>query len=182
MWTQIRDYILDLDESQAYKWIGGVIVAIVICCSIIIYSFYAATENAQKRLKRVNQLREEARVILEKHEMVKKQQQEVDTILMKDPAFKIKEYFTALLKELGLERNMTKSAEVSDPQDLNNGYSEVKLDAALSELNMKQLSNFLYKIEQNERIFTKELTITKALKSPTIDVTLVIATLQPQAT
>ena len=63
-------------------------------------------------------------------------------------------------------------------QELVPGYTEIKLDVGLSGLNMKQLVDLLYKIEQNERVYTKDLKIIKNLKSPTIDVTLVIATFE----
>lgn len=179
---KIQEYVVELDERESYRLYAIILGVLIFFLAVIIYFYYHSLGNIERRIKKVNQLREETRTIFAAHEMVKKQQQEVDTILAKDPTFKIKEYFTTVVNELHVEKNMSKNAEISEPQDLNNGYSEIKLEASFSELHMKQLVNLLYKIEQNERIFTKELVIAKALKSPTIDVTLVIATLQPQAT
>lgn len=178
--VSLKEYITNLNKREFYRllMIGFGILCVIV--AVILYLHFRWLHTIERKLKRINQLRTETRTILEQHETVKFQQQEVDVILEKDPTFKIKEYFTSVTKEFGLEKNMVKPAEVSEPQDLNNGYSEIKLEASFTDLNMKQLTNLLYKIEQTERIFTKELVINKALKSPTIDVTLVIATLQPQ--
>ncbi len=53
--------------------------------------------------------------------------------------------------------------------------------SAFAAMTMQQLVDLLYKIEQNERVYTKDLKITKKSKSPTIDVSLVIATLETTA-
>ena len=49
---------------------------------------------------------------------------------------------------------------------------------SLTGITMQELVDLLYnKIQNNNKIYTKELSITKTSQSPTIDVTLVIATL-----
>ena len=68
--------------------------------------------------------------------------------------------------------------KVTDPQDLGNGYSEIKLDASFSGLSTRQFVDLLYRIEQSERIYTKEVVLVKAPKSSSLDLTIVIATLQ----
>lgn len=177
-----KNFIRNLEEREFYRYLAIVLGVLVLVLGILIYTNYSTVSGLELKLKRINKQREDTREILQKHETVKQQQAEVDAILAKDPTFKIKEYFTATVAELNLGQQNTKQAEVSEPQDLDNGYSEIKLNAGFTDLNMKQLCELLYKVEQNERIYTKELIITKALKTPTIDVTLVIATLQPKAT
>ena len=177
----IKDFIRNLDEREFLRYLAVVLGSLVLVLGFLIFFNSSKVNSLQLRLKRINKQREETREILQKHAIVKQQQAEVDAILAKDPTFKIKEYFTGIVAELNLIQNNTKQAEVSEPQDLDNGYSEVKLNAGFTDLNMKQLCELLYKIEQNERIYTKEIVITKSLKTPTIDVTLVVATLQPKA-
>ncbi len=179
--VKFRDFIYAREEKEIYTYIGIIIGIVVLIMGILLYTYTSRASNWQTKIKRINKQREETRTILQKYEMVKQQKTEVDTILAKDSSFKIKEYFTGVITELGLTPYNTKPAEVSEPQDLTSDYAEIKLDAGFTELTTKQLTDLLYKIEQNERVYTKELVITKALKTPTIDVTLVIATLQPKA-
>jgi ribosomal protein S17E len=55
----------------------------------------------------------------------------------------------------------------------------VLLNAKFDTMNMRQLCELLDAVEQNKRIYTKELEIIKSKKVPnTIDVNLTIATLQ----
>lgn len=178
--TRMKDWILNLDEREFYQFCAAFIGSLMALVLLFLYMRYSSSSSSYDRLKRINQLRTEARQLLQEHESVLQQQREVDALLAKDPAFLIKEYFLGIMRELRLEQTMTKPAEVSEPQELSKGYNEIKLEASCSDLNMRQLTDLLYKIEQNERIYTKELVITKATKTPTIDVTLVIATLQQQ--
>jgi len=174
---KVKEFIVSFN-AQYLRWAMLVVAGILfLVMALLMYNFYSRLGTAQKKIQRTNQLRQETRSILERHERVKQQQNEVNRILEQDPTFKIKEYFTGIVGQLGMSQQNTKQ-EVSDPQDLENGYSEIKLDASFTDINTKQLTDLLYKIEQNERIYTKELIVTKSLKSPTIDVTLIIATLQ----
>ena len=177
---RLKDWIMSLDEQEIVRSFGVSMGILVTLIGLLLYVRYSSTSNSLGRLKRINQLRTETKQLLQEHEMVVQQQHEVDALLAKDSAFLIKEYFLGVMRELNIERLMTKPAEVSEPQELSKGYSEIKLEASCSELNMKQLTDLLYRIEQSERIYTKELVITKATKTPTVDITLVIATLQPQ--
>lgn len=182
VFTSLKEYVKNLDERDFYKHLMITMCILILALGGLLYWHSSSYDFYRKKLKSVNAQRAITRDIIAKHELVKQQQTEVDALLAKNPTFKIKEYFDGVVAELGLTRNNTKPSEVSDPQDLNNGYSEVKLDASFTDINTKQLCDLLYKIEQNERVYTKEVVITKALKAPAIDVTLIIATLQPSTT
>ena len=111
--------------------------------------------------------------------MVKKQRQDVNTLLEKDKDFRIKGYFNDLLEYLNISGNKIKS-EISE-EDLDNEYTEIKLEAHLINLNTRDLCNLLNEIEKSERVYTKELEIFHFPKKPTtIEVNLTIATLQPK--
>lgn len=178
MLDQVRTFIITQEKTLRFYYFAGFIGAFAIIMFGFMYYFYSSVHGLEQRISRINRQREETRTILQKHALVKQQQAEVDAILAKDSSFRIKEYFTSVINELGLMNNATKPAEVTEPQDLTPNYAEIKLDASFSDINMKQLVELLYKIEQNERIYTKELVITKAQKGRSLDVTLVIATLQ----
>lgn len=177
----IKEFILSLERRQWWYYFAAYIGIVLLFMVVSIYWFYSSMSDLEQRMKNVNRARAKTQTILQKYELVRQQQDEVAAILAKEKGFKIGEYFAAVSNDLGLARFATKPAEVSEPQDVTADYEEVKLDASFNDINMKQLVDLLYTIEQKERISTKELVISKA-KNRTLDVTLVIATLQPKGT
>lgn len=180
MLIRIKNFFDELEKKEFRRYsmlFFGIIIGSIV---LFFYMHNQKINRLQKELKKINRQRVQARGLLEKHTVVQQQKIEVDEILVQDKTFKIKEFFTRTVSEIGLNDKLSKEAEVSEPQDLENGYSEIKLDASFTKMNMKELCDLMYTIEKNRRIYTKELAITKALQSPTIDVTLVIATLQPK--
>lgn len=178
MIESLKNLLGGLDDRQMKMLTAISILLFFIATSTTLYVAIRRTDTSERRIRKINQLREQAKGILTRHAIVKKQQAEVDTILERDGSFKIKEFFTTALARLGLAGQLNKQPEVTDPQDLGNGYSEIKLDASFSGISTQQLVDILYQIEENERIYTKEVIVTKAAKSPTLDLALVIATLQ----
>jgi len=179
--NKIIDFIKSFDEKEQQRFMvitGSVILLFV---GIFMYRYYSNISQLQKRLHHVNQQREAARVILEQYDAVLQQQAKVAEILEQDKNFKIKQYLASVLQSLNLASLMSKDPEISS-HDLVDGYSEIKLDASFTGMNMKQLINLLMVIEQNERVYIKDLKITKSRNTPTIDVSLVIATFEAAAT
>lgn len=174
----LKSLLGGLDERQVKILTAGSLLFFCLLSGGTLYLATRRVDASERRIRKVNQLREQAKTILSRHAVVKRQQAEVDTILEQDRAFKIKEFFTTVVAELGLTSNLSKQAEVTDPQDLGNGYSEIKLDASFSGLSTRQFVDLLYRIEQSERIYTKEVVLVKAPKSSSLDLTIVIATLQ----
>jgi len=173
----LANFIKNNDQKQLYRYFAlflGILTAIL---AIILYIHFSSVSTLRKKIKRINTQREMTRTILEHHERVIQQKIHVDEILEKDKNFKIKQYLPAVIQELGLTSYNTKIGEVLD-DDLNNGYREERLDAYFSGMSMRTIVDLLDTLEKNERIYIKELSITKSLKASTLDVTLVIATLQ----
>ena len=108
------------------------------------------------------------------------EQKQVNAVLAKDPNFKIADYFDKLLGTLGLSQ---KSVTAKPSPGLEREeYREKILNTTFEQMNMQELCELLKALEESQRIFIKELTITRSKKvSDTIDVTLIIATLQPKA-
>jgi hypothetical protein len=176
----VREFIRNLEPKKFYRYLAIFFALFFVLIGVIGYSYYRRLSNVQRRLKRINQQREEARSILQEHRRVRQQQAEIDAILSKDKEFRIADYFLSVIKELNLTTRMTQEPVISE-EDLNNGYVEVRLSASFTDMDMKQISQLLFRIEHNERVYPKEISIVKAMKSPTLDVTLVIATLRPKA-
>lgn len=178
--VRFKLFIDELEEKNFYRVIFATLACAIVVIGLLLYWQKSRVDYWTKELKRINNERKTARLLLERHEMVKQQKNEVDAILAQDKTFKIKEYFLRVIAELHLQSKLSKDAEISEPQDLGNGYDEIKLDASFTGISMQELVELLYKIEQNNRIYTQELVITKASQGPTIDVALVIATLLPR--
>ena len=146
---------------------------------LIMFQYYRSVSSLKTTISLINDAREQARTILDKGQVVKKEQREIDTIIAKDENFKIGQYFEDLLAKLGLS-NKSAPLEVSSPER-EGKYRESVLTAKFSGMSMKELTELLQELELNGRVFTKELEITASKKPPnSIDVTLTIATLEPK--
>lgn len=179
---KVFDFIVTLDKKEFLKYTYITVGAIIVIASFITYRHFSKLDSLKKELSQVNTSREEAKVILTKEVEVKRQKAIVDEIFEKDTKFKILDYFNSVTTQLGLDRNIrNRDLTANDLETLSTqGYQEVKLTIKFTDLNMKQLTDILDEFEKNERIYTKSLEITKSSKTPTIDVDLVIATLQPK--
>lgn len=180
MLIRFKNFVDELESKIYYRYLAAVLGIFTALLVMFFYLHNRKVNSLEQELRKVNRERQQARELLEKHTIVQQQKLEVDEILSQDKTFKIKEYFSQAASELNLGNKLAKDTEISEPQDLENGYSEIKLDASFTKLTMKELSELLYKIETSRRIYTKELVITQAPDSRTIDVTMVIATLQPR--
>ncbi len=176
-----RNFLQELEKKQFYQYLGIFLGIFLLLLGALIFFQRRRIGALEQRLRRINQQREEARAILQEYRLINQQRATVDEILAKDKNFKIPQYFDLLVKELGLSNHMSKEPTVAE-SDLNNGYEEVQLDSSFKEMNMKQVAELLYKIEKNDRVYPKELVLIKSPKASLLDVTLVIATLQPKLT
>ncbi len=144
-----------------------------------VYYYYSTIKYWKKQTNEINAMRDEVKVILDKDELVQKQREEVNALLSEMPDFKIGEYFNDLIAKLGLTQNVVTSPSITYADRGDKEYREVLLTTQFDMMNMKQLTELLNEIEQNKRIYTKELEIIKSKKTPnTIEVNLTIATLQ----
>ena len=177
---QIRQFFEGLDQKQFQRYMIGILSCFIIAYGVIIVRYYTTTSALKKRILFINSKRRDVKQILERYEIVKKQQAEVDALLAKDTDFKIGGYFNNVIKKLGLAQNKTREPETSR-EELDNGYTEIKLYASFSNMNTQKLTELLDTIEQTERIYTKDVEIYKPDKGATINVNLLIATLEPTA-
>jgi hypothetical protein len=172
--------ISQLDKKSWYTYlaiIGAVIFAII---GAILFYYYSATSKWEQRISTVNETRREVKRLLNRAERVQKERAEVMTLLEEDPNFNIKAYIQEVLEHIGIAGNMSAENVVVTSSDENH-----QVDVAtyqLAGITMKQLTEFLNELENNKRIFTKELDISKSKKVPrTIDVGITIATIMPKA-
>lgn len=175
---QIQDVLDAIDTKDFYKYIGGIVVVIVLIFCLLVYRFYSNVNYYKSELNTINNQREEIRDLLEIAALTKEQKQSINALLESDPDFKIAGYFKKVLDQLGLTQKETSSTVV--PQERGEqDYNEIVLSAKFTDMTMKELTELLNVLEKNKRIYTKDLEIQRSKKAPkTIEVQLTIATLQ----
>lgn len=178
--TRIQSFFDQLNERDFKRYLAAFIVILLIINAVIVYRYISKTRALKNRVTFINRKRREVKETLERYEMVKKQQAEVDALLEKDRDFKIAGYFNDVLTKLNLARFKTREPETSR-ETLDNGYTEVKLYASFSNITTQNVVELLDALEQNERIYTKELEMYKPNDTgKTINVNILLATLEPK--
>lgn len=179
LFDPIKNFISTRDKKEFYYYLGGFLVGLLLVIIGITYYQSKRVEYWKKRINITNEYREEIRKIITKDQHVHNQRNEVDKMLDETPDFKIDGYFTDLITKFRLLEGHATQRSVTYADRGDSKYREVLLNAKFDTMNMRQLCELLDAIEQNKRIYTKELEIIKSKKIPnTIDVNLTIATLQ----
>lgn len=178
--NNVQTYLNTIDEKRFYQYLIGLGVIITVIIAGILFQYYRSVRSLKAEINRINEERTEIRSLLSKARIVKKEQKEIDQLLAQDENFKIAGYFEDVIAKLGLANKKAADIQVTTPAH-EGKYQESVLQAKFSGMTMKDVAELLQEIEQNKRVFTKELDIVVSPKKPgTIDVTLTIATLEPK--
>lgn len=177
---KIRTFLESLDEKTWNRYMGIVFACLLTLMLLIIFWYYRAAGNVKRAINGINDEREQVHEILTRAQRVAKQRQEITTLLDEDPDFKIKGYLQEVMGRIGIAHNITTENDTQIDHE-GDDYRESRVTYQFTATTMKELTELLEDIEQNKRLFTKELEITKSKKVPkTIDVTLTVATMQPK--
>jgi hypothetical protein len=168
---------LDTKAFRNYALTAGLIYLGLIC--FFLYRHISSVRSLQQRMGYLNVQRQDMQVLLARYGVVKNQQTEVDKLLEKDKDFKIGGFFNTILNTLGIAKLKSREPETSK-ELLDNGYTEVKLYASFNAMDMKTIATLLDKLEQNARIYTKEVEVYKPNGATTLNLNLIIATLEPK--
>lgn len=177
----IQDYINQMEQKKFFTYIGIGLGFIVLCLIGILFYHKRTISQIKREIKQLQQQRTQARELLETHERIKIQQQAVNNLLEQDRSFKILGYFNNLVTTLGLKASMEEPTIATSNLEANPEFLEVTLTARFKNITMQQLVELLAELDNNQRIYTKELEIAQA-GGAAINATLVIATLQRQGT
>lgn len=175
--TKLKDLILGIDEGAFYKYLAAILATILLVIGLLTWRYYSNVNFFIKKINIVNNQRQEVAQLLSEFETVRAQEREVSELLESDKNFKIAQFMTNIIRETDLNQNSSKEPELAE-EELDNDYTEIKLVASFVNLSMQQLCQLMTKIDQNERVYTKDMIITKVPKNPLIDVVLEIATLK----
>lgn len=179
-YADFKQWLIGLDSKTLYKYSGLFLACIVLSFVIVFYFYTSRRDDALRKIQATNARRQEIYNLIARSTTVKKQQHDVEALLTKDKNFLIAQFFKNVLGDIQLDSYSTKIPEVTE-EDLDQDYVQIKLSASLSGINMRQLTDLLYKIEQNPRVFITELDIVKNNKASAIDCNIVISTLQPKS-
>lgn len=178
---KLRDFIRNLDETEFYKYTAIFLAIFFILFGLISYINYNRTRKYNILLEQINQERTKTKRILSEFKLVSQQKAKVDEILAQKKDFFIAQEFNNILQKLGLATHQPEEPTRSDGPIIS-GKSEQILTSHLYGLTMKQVTDLLTNIAEVERLFPKELTIKKTPHAQTVDIDLVIATLEQATT
>lgn len=173
----LRDFIRGLDKKEL-KLYGSLYmgICVVIVTGIMVRHAYLVRE-AKNKVKLLNQARNKVQGVLTDFGQVVQQRTKIDALLKKDKNFYIQKFFQDLTQRLVIIKDAT---EKLSTQKLENGYTEESLNINLVRITTQQLCELLQAIEKEERIYIKNIDITKTVAKK-INVTMVIATLIPKS-
>jgi CHASE3 domain sensor protein len=177
---KMQAYLNSLDQRRFYQYLIGFLSVVFVLILLLLFQYYRSISSLQDEALEVNRLRKKAQKILTEVQKIQRDKKEIDAIIAKDKGFKIAGYFEDLISRLGLAQKKSSALEVSSATS-EGKYEEIILDAKFSGLSMKELTEILQEIESKKRVFIKELDIVASEKpANSINVTLIIATLQPK--
>jgi len=181
---KIRAYFDSLETNMFYYYIAGYLSVCLILSGVVVFYYYKNVNQLQKQLKRLNiERKDTVRTILESEASIEQQRVTVESVLSQNPDFKIAGYFKDLLNKLNLKNKEIQEAETTTTTEREDNYRETELNAKFENMTMKELTELLQALEQNPRISTKRLDITKTRRdSKTIEVLITITTLLPKVT
>ena len=175
----LYDFVTNLDRTQYMRYMLIGLCCILFASGGIVIQYYRSTGAIKKRIGRLNQYREQTQEILQRAHDVAAQRNSVNELLAEDIDFKIGGYFNELINSLNLS-NKKKGIDTLQTIERDDSYLEQNVTAKFVDMNMKELATLLVELQNNPRIFVRELEIKRAEKIPgTIEVTLIIATLLP---
>lgn len=170
----------NLNNKQFQQYALAYMLSLVIITCGFLYYYHSSTKALTTKIARINEQRNKTKELLERFQRVKKQQIEVNDLLEEDKEFKIGGYFSSVINQLGLQQNKTRDPVTSSIQ-LDNGYTEIQLYASFSNINIQKIGELLDTLEQNARIYVKELEIYKSEQNHAVNINIMIATLQAQS-
>jgi len=177
LFERLATFLAQLERRDFYKYVGGFLTALFLLVSLIFFRHYRRMRVLEEQIEETQEQRRDVQKMLATDKRIAQQRDEANALLAQDPGFKIGGYFEKLLTQMNLKNNKV----VGDHShvDHKDGYRENILKVRLVDMDMRQLCELLQAIDDNKRVFTKDLDITTSKKKhKKIDVNLTIATIE----
>jgi len=182
--NKYKHFLEEFDDKKQLRTLFVVLGLLVLFGGFFLYRYTGMVKTLKKQMSSLNIARRETQSLLSKNAVVDKQRTTVETMLSKDKSFKIIEYFKTVLDKLKLNayRTPAEKTSINDTEGVRrSGYEEVNLVVQLTNMNMRQVVDLLFEIEQSERVYTKKLEIVHSKTNPVVDLNLTIGTLLKKA-
>lgn len=178
----IKTFINKTDSKTFSYYMIGYIAGCTLFFALIIFYYFSSMKVLDKKIRNINESREKVKDVLGKAALVQQERAVVEETLAKDPDFKIAQELGKIVASPSLNLKDKKDPEETwETSDLEENYRKTVFTVKFHEITMQDLTQLLQKIEENPRIATERLEITKSKKQPkTIDITLAISTLLPK--
>lgn len=177
---KLIEFIKGLEERDIYKYIILALSIVMLTLGLLIYVNYSKVNKYKREFQEIDKERKRAKKILTDHKIFTQQQAKIEQMLAQDKNFLIKNKYNEIIKSLGLSGYQHEEPKPEAGATVS-GKTEIILSPYLSGINMKQLTTLLSAIADVPQIYPKELTIKKTPNAQTVDVTLKIGTLEPEA-
>lgn len=168
-----------LDKKSWYQYLAITGTIIFLIMGLILFFYFRSVSSWESKIEEINEERIKAKKLLDKARRVQKEREEVTALLAEDPNFKIKEDIQKIMLTVGIQSKAQSDVNITRTEN----YQEVAVTYQFSGITMKQLTEFLKAIDENKRLFTKELEISKSKRIPqAIDVDIKIAAMMRKET
>jgi len=172
----IQDYLHGLNQKEMMRVVAAFFICFSFIISFLLFRHFNTLHEIEQKTKILNKARQEIQLILTQYDQVKSKKEEVDHILMTDKNFYLVKYYQDTIQASSIV-NKTVSNLMTQPGP--SGYDEESLQINFTQITMKQLSEFLQNIQNNNRVAIKNLNIIKSPVPKKINAGLAIATLKP---
>jgi hypothetical protein len=174
--TQFILWIEQIDRHQMQKYIY-IVIGIILGLTVLLgWQYFNTVAKLNKKINSINGIREDVRGMRQMMLQVNTQRTAVNEMLAEEVNFKIVAFFNSVLAKLNIVDNK-KTEEVSQI-DREDQYRETELNVTMADMDMKQVTELLFELEQKKRIYIKKLDIEKSKKGQnTLEIILIIATL-----
>lgn len=175
---KIADFIRGLETADLYKYFGAFFAAMLIPLGLLFYIHYSKVISYKNAIKSVETQRAQTKKILSDYATVNAQKEKVEEILSQNKEFRIGEAYQSILERLGLAARQAEQVTPTTGETVS-GKTEILLNSHINSITMKQLTDLLLEIAAIPQMYIKDLVIKKAPNTPTVDIELTVATLEP---
>jgi hypothetical protein len=175
--NQLVEKIYNWDSRESKQYIAIILAFIIALIASIQILFMWRMATLDKKILLINDKRNILIKLVDRKKMIDEEKKSLQELINDNPYFKLKEYTLQLLSKKEFSGATEKTIDNVSEQSLSNGYIEQSLNGSISGLSLDNLVNILKILENNERVYLKEI---KIIQMPThvININFSLATLK----
>jgi type II secretory pathway component PulM len=157
---------------------GGCVVAALLVYLLVISPYMSAMERLDKRISRKAEELEEVSALQKEYFRLRERTKILEDVARSTPGFSLLSFLENLATRNKIKKQIAYMKPLVTPG--NERYRESSVEMKLEGINLKQLVDYLYQVEQSRQpIRIKRLNIAKKKKDAYLDVTLQASTFEP---